>query len=180
MARRSARGHPPSASRLHHPPHAPWQPPARVPVIVRIQHDPRISAPAAQSETQALPCATQHKSRQVQYLSKRKKVDLRKSTETTRNQPNRSYGFRIPEINSARYFHPPSRTKRLRNRASLKSAPEKILLLFHPKTSAPAYRSRLGEPLWVATHEPYSPPPFMGRFSCSISSVSLTKPRLPA
>ena len=84
------------------------------------------------------------------------------STGTTRNQPNHSYGFRIPEINSGRYFHPPSRTKRLRNRASLKSAPEKILLLFHPKTSAPAYRSRLGEPLWVATHEPYSPPPFIG------------------
>ena len=180
MAQRSARGHPPATSRLHHPPHAPWQPPARVPVSVRIQHDPRISAPAAQSETQALPCATQHKSRQVQYLGKRKKVYLRMSTETTRNQPNHSYGFRIPEINSGRYFHPPSRTKRLRNRASLKSAPEKILLLFHPKTSAPAYRSRLGEPLWVATHEPYSPLPFMGRFSCSISSVSLNKPRLPA
>ena len=115
MAHRSARGR----SAGQHPPHAPWKPHARVPISVRIQHGPRISARAAGPEPQALPCATQHKSRQIQYESKIKKVDLRKSTETTRNQRNRSRSPFIPEINSGRYFNPPSRAKRLRNRACL-------------------------------------------------------------
>ena len=114
MAHRSARGQPPSASRLHHPPHAPWKPPAQVPIFARIQHDPRISARADGSEPQALPCATQRKSRQTQYESKIKKVHLRKSTETTRNQRNRSHSPKIHEINSGRYFDTPSPPKPLR------------------------------------------------------------------
>ena len=80
------------------------------------------TARAYGSGPQTLPSATQHTSRQTQHEAKIKKVHLRKSTETKRNQRNRSHSPKIPDPNSGRYLNLLGSPNQLRNRACLKYA----------------------------------------------------------